>query len=101
MTVAASAQHVQRGLGCVLSGGWRIVICKRIAAQKIPRGLYMVIQRALLCLLGYAAKGISATARTSLAAFIGICSVAPLQRLLGYTDLYKLRSLGAQSENRR
>jgi hypothetical protein len=53
VTVAASPQRVQRDLGCVLSGSWRIVNRKRIAEQTIPRGLYMVIRRATLCLLGY------------------------------------------------
>jgi len=58
VTVAASAQHVQRGLGCAPGGGWHIVSRKRITAPDIPRGLYMVIRRASLCLLGYTARSV-------------------------------------------
>ena len=35
-------------------------------------------------------RDVSATARTSHAAFIGLCSVAPLQCLLDYTESYTL-----------
>jgi hypothetical protein len=53
VTVAASAQHVQPWLRCRPGADWRIVPVREIATQPIPRGLYMVIRRATLCLLGY------------------------------------------------